>query len=317
VEIQLRALEIEPGSGRVRMNYATTLKMLKRTAEALHEARRAMAGEPRHPVALMQFGWILLSAGEVQEARQVAEAALAQDDSSGPAHYLLGVICCDHLGDLSRAIEEFGKAIARGGDMGTFYRSLGIARRKKGDLPGALEAFHKAAENRQGVARARVWNDLAWFEKDAGDWTGAIHACRQALAAAPDWINPRNLLAWLLADCPDPALRNLDEAQRLAEEAVTMRPQGPFALLMLGLARYRAGRFEEAAQVLETSVRGLETEEALWLLAMAHAKLGNGEAARQWAERARRHVRPPQRKALDILADYRAEAEQVLEETGR
>jgi len=60
---------------------------------------------------------------------------------------------------------------------------------------------------------------LAQAEAAAGNWAEAVRLYRKAVAAAPDDVGPALGLAWLLATCPDDAVRDGDAAVRLVDAA--------------------------------------------------------------------------------------------------
>jgi tetratricopeptide (TPR) repeat protein len=72
----------------------------------------------------------------------------------------------------------------------------------------------------------------------------------------------------------------------------------PHAQHALGLAYYRAGRFEAAIEQLQKSVKGnWKNPAANWLvLAMAHHRLGHANEARTWFEKAKHRIDFPDRE---------------------
>jgi hypothetical protein len=85
---------------------------------------------------------------------------------------------------------------------------------------------------------------------------------RQVVRERPDWPEPLNALAWLLATSPDSVVRRPDEALQLASRAagLTFR-RDPKVLDTLAAAQAAAGLFAEAVAT---------AREALALAAGAH-----------------------------------------------
>ena len=120
---------------------------------------------------------------------------------------------------------------------------------------------------------------------------------RQELAASftptPDDLRGlavgQNSLAWLLATCADPKLRDPGRAVELAKKAVELAPNASDIWNTLGVALYRAGDWEAAIEALEKSER-LTPDKYLtsngFFLAMAHWQLGQKDEARAWYDRA-------------------------------
>ena len=82
---------------------------------------------------------------------------------------------------------------------------------------------------------------------------------RGAAAAAPDvWV--ANNLAWLLATCPDPAVRDGEEATRWARRALELADgPDPWVLDTLAASLAERGRFDEALQTARRAA-GLAAE---------------------------------------------------------
>jgi eukaryotic-like serine/threonine-protein kinase len=126
-----------------------------------------------------------------------------------------------------------------------------------------------------------------------------------------------NNLAWELATGPKPQ-RDPVLAARLAAFSVALAPGKQVSLNTLGVALYRAGRFAEAITTLEKSLdagKGQFDAFDLFVLAMAHHRLGHRPVARACYDRAVRWLKG--QKALGPqhskeLADFRAETEAVL-----
>ena len=83
---------------------------------------------------------------------------------------------------------------------------------------------------------------------------------RQALSLRQDWPVALRDLAWLLATNPKPAVRNGDEAVKLAERANALLPKPDARFLeALDAAYAEAGRFDDAIKTAE-KVRQLATD---------------------------------------------------------
>ena len=104
----------------------------------------------------------------------------------------------------------------------------------------------------------------------------------------------------------------------LGRRAADLVPGDAMSLNTLGVALYRAGRYDEAIDILERSLaagRGQTDAFDLFFLAMAHHRLGHRADARTHFDRALRwlgdHKTLDQRWA-EALTGFRAEAEAVL-----
>src|SRR5262245_33636016 len=104
------------------------------------------------------------------------------------------------------------------------------------------------------------------------------------LKQVPAYAPAHNELARLLATCPDAPLQDLLRAVELAKKAVQLAPKEGRFWNTLGLAQYRAGKWQPAIDALNQSMELRQGGDAVdWLFhAMAHQKLGDKENARQW-----------------------------------
>jgi tetratricopeptide (TPR) repeat protein len=124
------------------------------------------------------------------------------------------------------------------------------------------------------VDRARVYQQLK-------DYTKAVADLRKALDLDPGHAIACNTLAWLYVAGPA-ELRAPQEAVTLAQRAVAKEPGNSSSLNTLGVAFYRAGRFQEAATTLERNSKDLNNQAKgfdLVFLAMSYHQLGEAHKA--------------------------------------
>jgi tetratricopeptide (TPR) repeat protein len=97
-----------------------------------------------------------------------------------------------------------------------------------------------------------------------------------------------NQLAWFLATCPDPKVRDPERAVRLAQQATIHKPPTNMTAgsywLTLGVAHYRAGNWQQTLDALQ---KGQDLQQSAasrdWFFhAMAHWQLGNRDEARRY-----------------------------------
>jgi Flp pilus assembly protein TadD len=126
-----------------------------------------------------------------------------------------------------------------------------------------------------------------------GRFAEALEEYRRAEEVMPTHPLLLNNLAWHLATCPDPAVRNPAEATRLAEEAVAAgrgkpRPEQGTYGNTLGVARYRNGEWRPAIEALTKAMDLRKGGDSFdyFFLAMAHWRLGEKEQARTWYDMA-------------------------------
>jgi serine/threonine protein kinase len=178
------------------------------------------------------------------------------------------------------------------------------------------------ARGKQAQAEA-LWRDILAIQRRINRMStlaDSDQARQEAIAVGgpgdgywnPNWNN----MAWWLATCPIPQLREPAKAVELARRAVEKaRPQhrGMF-WNTLGVALYRAGDWKAAIEALGQSER-LSPDKRVALnaffLAMAHWRLGDRERARTWYDRAVAWM-DKNRPRDQELARFRAEAASLL-----
>lgn len=87
-----------------------------------------------------------------------------------------------------------------------------------------------------------------------GRWVEAVEQMHAIVALRPDDPGALSNLAWMLATCPDPAVRDGPSAVRAAESALRLGGLDDPALLDILAAAYaRSGRFEDAVRTAESA----------------------------------------------------------------
>src|SRR5262249_39401002 len=146
----------------------------------------------------------------------------------------------------------------------------------------------------------------------AGRFDEAIAESEKAIAFSGDRADASNLLAWILATCPDASRRDARRAVELARDAVALAPKRGEYSNTLGVALYRAGNWNGAIMALNQSValQGPNSWDGFFL-AMARWKSGDHTEARRSFDEAVRWM--AKNKPNDDLRRFRAEAAELLE----
>jgi tetratricopeptide (TPR) repeat protein len=117
----------------------------------------------------------------------------------------------------------------------------------------ALERTPGSAELRTQLVDARYHLGTALMRN--GQRAQALVEWRQALRQAPGDLRLLHDVAWLLATCADPALRNGTEAIALGEHAVELSGgREPTLLSTLAAAYAEAGRFDQAIELEKRAI---------------------------------------------------------------
>jgi tetratricopeptide (TPR) repeat protein len=127
-----------------------------------------------------------------------------------------------------------------------------------------------------------------------GNYQEAIDHYQQALALKADAIDGLNNLAWLLATCPDKALRDGPRAVTLAEQACKLtQNQTTVFLGTLAAAQAEAGRFEEAIATAQKACANASARGETNLLKTNQDLLGFYQKHQAWHEPERLQPIPP------------------------
>jgi tetratricopeptide (TPR) repeat protein len=156
------------------------------------------------------------------------------------------------------------------------------------------------------INRADAWRKLGGWDNAKADYLRAIDLDGKAVTAC-------NHLAWMLATCPEPELRDPPGAIVLAKKAVALNPREASYRTTLGVAHYRAGEWQAAVEALLKSVelsQGGNSIDDLFL-AMAQWRLDRKATARRWFAQAL-HRTDNLAPAKDEFRRFRAEAAALL-----
>ncbi len=230
-------------------------------------------------VTLDQLGMVLAEAGRAPEAEPLDRRAIDLLEAPEPAYRAQAAALHCHLGQLLENMDR---------------------------LPGAEQAYRRGVELAEPLAsdtalplhRALLAGGLARLGS-------LLHHTGRAEAAVP--LLQRSLtlrkqlaadypavpafqadLAWALATCPNPTLRDSGRAVAFARQAVTLATENGAYWTVLGVADYQAGDWPAAIEALEKSVQlraGGEIRDWLFL-ALAYERRGDHRQARRWSDRA-------------------------------
>ena len=223
-----------------------------------------------------------LARGELAEAETHFRAALALRPGWSDGRLGLADVALQR-GRVEVALREY-EAVRRtdpgddraAGKLGLAFVRIGQADAARPLLAQALAANPGAPELHVGMALAAG---------AVGDYTAAERHGREALRLAPDLVPAANNLAWLLATCPDPDVRDGDEAIRLAETAQDASPSASPGILDTLAAGYAAaGRFEEAVRTATRAAELAEGRGAAELADRIRERAARYRSGRAWIE---------------------------------
>jgi tetratricopeptide (TPR) repeat protein len=322
---------------KARINLAVVLAEMSQFKEAAQVYRQVVDDFPRylkdrgdltanrfsrgHHYAVL--GGYLVQAGQPKDAEVAYGRALELVEKlvmefPGERKYREELAACN--ADRSIALHDAGRAHEA---EAACRRALDIQKRLATEFP-------KVPDTQHGLAR--TYSTLGGILWGAGRLREAQEAYGQALqlseklvtdfAAVPRYretlsIGCHNLAYHLLLD-PNPSLKALERATKLARRAVELAPQHleGACLETLGMAHYRAGHWKAALTAYEKSIKLPKTDNcsAWFFLAMTRWQLGDKEQARQAYDRAIQALqsKPRGKPEEQELRGFRAEAAALL-----
>jgi tetratricopeptide (TPR) repeat protein len=206
----------QPGDTSFRLRRAEARMRAGQLNDASTELEELLVASPNLARAQMLLGVVRLEMGVTNAALQLLREATTNDPSSSDAYYSLGYGLL-RAGDGEAAEVAFGRALELNpADPDALLRLSDL-------LAGRL-AWPEAAERLDALARLypesadiqyRAARALALAGRPA-DARGRLEAC---LALEGDNVRALNDLSWLLATCPDDAVRDGARALELALKA--------------------------------------------------------------------------------------------------
>jgi tetratricopeptide (TPR) repeat protein len=317
------ALALRPANPGMLVNRGESLRMAGEVDAAIVDFRRVLAIDPQQPLALCALASALQAKSQLDEAIAEYREAIRLTKDLPTARGLhaearngLGAVLADK-GRLDEAIAEFRAAIELKKDDPKIHNNLGIALRFKGQLVESLAPLTRAIELDPKYVSA--WGNRGYVYRKLGRYAEAITDYQTALKLQPANAWTCNALAQLLATCPEAKLREPALAIEMAKRAVRLASQDGNSWLSLGVAQYRAGKYETAIVALDMCLTVTPGADAApwFFLAMAHGKLGHRDEARKfygqgvaWMEKYKSRL---DKDIVEDMRGFRNEAEIVLD----
>jgi tetratricopeptide (TPR) repeat protein len=264
-------------------NVAGALREDNNDLTALVYGRLALAVEPQMPVDLLLVADILDSGGQ----RRQANAIYAQIPASSPLAWPARIRIAENLrtlGENDDAKAMLEKMAAEKPDRIEPLVALGQILRAEEHYTEAVEVYDRAIA-RVPPKEARYWS--LYYTRGIAlershQWPRAEADFKRALQLEPDQPDVLNYLAYSWVD--QGLKEHYDEATRMLERAVALRPNNGAIVDSLGWVLFRTGRYKDAVTTLEHAVE-LDPEDPVLLnhLGDAYWQVGRESEARfQW-----------------------------------
>jgi tetratricopeptide (TPR) repeat protein len=203
------------------------------------EARRL------HPAAAAGYlGEMWLRRGKYDRAQEGFAQLVRLRPQDAQGHLGLGVVR-EALGDLEQADADYSEALRLQPEGGAGYALRARVRHRQGRADDALADLSAHLQLHPDDPMAYLFR--AAVHKERKELAAALADLNTAHRIAPDDPQVCNNLAWMLATCSDPQLRDGARAVALARQACQATDwKHGFCLGTLGAAQAETGAFDEA-----------------------------------------------------------------------
>ena len=243
------ALRLDPDCPTAHHNLGFALSSAGRNAEAINHFRRSLDLEPGNALAHFNLGNALFHTRRFTEAIAHYEAVLELNDNDARAHFNLANTLV-LLKDWPAAAAHYERATVIKPDYAEAFYQWGHVLIRQGRQDEAIACFQRALAIAPDFVGPRFALGLALSNR--GDYASAKSELEVAWELGSEEPRIGIELAWLLASCPDDAVRDGAEAVRVAERLRDASPAPSPRLLDALAASYAAvGRFDDAVAVAD------------------------------------------------------------------
>jgi tetratricopeptide (TPR) repeat protein len=152
-----------------------------------------------------------------------------------------------------KGIEDYNEAIRISPGLTTWNNNRGLIYADTKQYDKAIDDYTEVLKNNPNdplLLRSRGWVHMLNrdYAKSIADYEASINL-------QGNLANPHNGLAWVLANCPDPKLRDGDKALKMATKACELTMyKNPSHLETLACAHAEKGNFDEAVKWLQKAI---------------------------------------------------------------
>jgi len=269
----MRAIELQPLYVTPRLYLAAISLTSGNYSRAADDYKSLIKVAPKMPTGYLGEAESLTMMHREADALGVLEAWKAADPNTlTPYRVLASVYISDHKPQ--EAIHQLQAALAKAPKDSASLADLGAAYASSGDIRSATAQYQAALAANGANTEAAL--GLGILEAGSGQTDPALAHFRTVLQADPNNAVACNDIAWILAEQG----KDLDEALRLSERAVKLRPKYADAYDTLGWVHYHRGEYVPAVTALKQAKALAPTStDVAAHLGLAYAKTGQKHEA--------------------------------------
>lgn len=242
-----------------RYNRATVYFAIGMYEQAISDYDRAISLRPRALQPYIGKLGALYALGKYQEVFELSDQVLKDFNDHPWGFYWRGRASLAK-GQTLRAIEDFNVFLEKEDNperIADVCYFLGSAYYESGEFNAAISRLNLAiAKNPLNfenlVLRGLVYKSKLEYSHALNDLKRGLQLSRNSSSLAC------NSIAWILATCPNPELRNGEEAVKMAKKAVELDGAKPYYHDTLAAAYAESGMFREAIEEQKKAIKLLE-----------------------------------------------------------
>lgn len=215
--------------------------------KAIPLLQRAVELDPDNAVYHNNLGYSLRMFGDLAAARSCFERAITLQPGFALALLNLGIVL-HHQGGSADAVNALEQAIRHNPNMAGAMHYLGLAHTTLGDRAAARTWFERALEVHPAIVESQL--ELARLDAAEDDLRGALKRLQKTVSTRADFYPAWRLMGELYVDARDNV-----RAEQCLRQAQTLRPDDPDVQGALGDVLMRQGRFEEALNCFDRTLK--------------------------------------------------------------
>jgi tetratricopeptide (TPR) repeat protein len=242
-------------------------------------AKTESASRGDTPATYFKAGLRLLQAGQLVEAEQCGQQALAIDAGHADSLHLMGLLCFASK-QFDLAIEWFAQAIRQNPNVADYFSNLGTVLQHQDRLEEAIKSFDRALQLKPDFTA--VWYKLGQILRQQKRLDEAVLSFDQALTTDPNHLEAANASAVLHFDA-----ERYEETIARLDRSLQIKPGQGGAVQLKGICLLRLKRYEEAlAECSKALALAPQDAETAHNVGLALHKLGRNEEALVYFDRA-------------------------------